>query len=116
MRNIAIFENEVSYVKCVFLLEFSNPKDEGRWKKLVAQSKNVEKLMARMVKDGLVGSEIGTWADNTGRQIYWMPFESMEKFAKFYADEEFQKTMAISTSLIDDIQIRLLRPSISVDD
>jgi hypothetical protein len=98
------------------MIEFSNPKDEARWKKLVAQSKDVEKLMARMVKDGLVGSEIGTWADNTGRQIYWMPFESMDKFAKFYADEEFQKTMAKSTILIDDIQIRLLRPSIAVDD
>ena len=103
-------------MKCVLLIEFSNPKDEARWKKLVAQSKDVEKLMSRMVKDGLVGSEIGTWADNTGRQIYWMPFESMEKFTKFYADEEFQKVMAKSTSLIDDIQIRLLRPSISVDD
>jgi hypothetical protein len=116
MRSITIVESEVSYVKCVFMLEFSNPKDEARWKQLMAQSKDDEKLMARMVKDGLVGSEIGQWADNTGRQILWMPFESMEKFAKFYADEEVQKGMAKSTALIDDIQIRLLRPSLAVDD
>jgi hypothetical protein len=116
MHRITIIAGEVSYVKCVLMLEYSNPKDEARWKQLLAQSKDVEKLMARMVKDGVISSEMGQWADNTGRQIFWMPFENMEKFAKFYADEEFQKGMAKATSLIDDIQIRLLRPSISVDD
>jgi hypothetical protein len=40
----------------------------------------------------------------------------MEKFAKFYGNEDVQKMMAIASGLLDDISIRLLRPGIDVSD
>lgn len=103
-------------MKCVLCIEYRNPKDEGRGKKLLDLQKKLEGKAEKWVKSGLLGPDAEIFADNTGEFMYWIPFESMEKFAKFYGTKEVQQLFAISSGLLDDIRIRLLRPGIDVSD
>lgn len=107
---------EVSDMKCVLCMEYRPPKDEARGKQLAELQKTVAEKAAQWTKSGLLSPDVAIWADNTGRIMYWFPFESMDKFAKFYAHEEVQKLMAKTSVLLDDISIRLLRPGLDVTD
>jgi hypothetical protein len=107
---------EVRSMKCVLCIEYSSPKDEARGKQLLDLQKKVVGKAEEWTKKGLISPDVGLWADNTGRIMYWFPFESMEKFARFYGHEEVQKMMAVASGLLDDISIRLLRPGIDVSD
>lgn len=103
-------------MKCVLCIEYRSPKDEARGKQLLDLQKKLEGKQKEWTKAGLISPDVALWADNTGRIMYWFPFESMEKFAKFYGNMEVQKLMAISSGVLDDISIRLLRPGIAFRD
>lgn len=107
---------EVVIVKCVLCVEYRSPKDEARGKQLLDLQKKITEKAEEWTKSGLIGPDVEMWADNTGRIMYWFPFESMEKFAEFYGHEEVQKMMATASGVLDDISIRLLRPGIDVRD
>ena len=103
-------------VKWVLCVEYRNPKDEARGKRLLDLQKKLEGKAEKWVKSGLLSPDVEIFTDNTGLFVYWFPFESMEKFGKFYDNEEVQKVFAIASGLLDDIRIRLLRPGIDVSD
>ena len=103
-------------MKCVLCVEYNSPKDEARSKQLLDLQTKVAAKTEEWTKSGLLSPDVEMWADNTGRIMYWFPFENMEKFAKFYGNEEVQKLMAIASGLLEDISIRLLRPGIDVRD
>ncbi len=103
-------------MKWVLLVEYRAPKDEARWKQLLELQKILEKKEKEWTKAGIIDTGVEIWADNTGRILYWFPFESMEKFGNFYDHEEVQKLMAKASGLLDDISIRLLRPGLDVSD
>ncbi|MFX1319883.1 MAG: hypothetical protein ACFE9D_02005 [Promethearchaeota archaeon] len=103
-------------MKCVLCVEYRTPKDEVRGKQLLDWQEKLGGKTEEWLKKGLISPDVTFWADNTGRIMYWIPFESMEKFAKFYGNADVQKMMAISSGLLDDISIRLLRPGIDVSD
>ena len=103
-------------MKCVLCVEYTPPRDEARGKQLVEFTEKVVGKFEEWTKKGLLSPDVTMWADNTGRILYWFPFESMEKFAKYYGSEDVQKLMAVASGLLDDISIRLLRPGIDVKD
>jgi len=101
-------------MKAVLMIERHTPKDEERNKKRLKHNYEVmgpywEKLVD---EKGINQVGSGAWADNMGYLVNWIEFETMEDFAKLWEDEGWQKLFAQWVKLVDNVRIRLLRPSI----
>lgn len=95
----------------VHLFEYDNPKDEERNnKKRKFASEVMVPYWEKLVKDKNIKVESSGWSDNTGHQVHWSKFETMEDFAKTRDDERWQQMMARWAYLVDNVKIRLLRP------
>ena len=100
----------------VLLVEYDNPKDDERSKKM--RKFGIEVMgpyWEKLVKEKDIKLEYSPWADNTGRTIRWIKFETMDDFAKMWDDERYQNINARWASFVDNMRIRLLRPAIRYD-
>jgi len=99
----------------VQLYEYDNPKDEERSKKMRKFGREVMRpYWEKLVKEKDIKVESSSWADNTGRTIYWTKFETMEDFSKMRDDERWQQMRARWAYFVDNARIRLLRPGLTV--
>ena len=105
---------EEQKVAVVLFSEWDDAKDEARIRKYAEWSKNKEKGMAwwqKKIKEGVVKS-VSLWSDNAGHNIVWVEFDSIDKFAKLWGDEEYHKLSMEGLPLVDNYRVRLMRPSI----
>jgi hypothetical protein len=99
------------------LWEWDNPKDEERNRKRLEKSKEVNEFFFKIAKERDIKAKSSVWADNTGHIILWSEYENFDEIAKWWLDEEFQILMAEMSLLVDNFNIRWLRPIIpGVDD
>ena len=54
------------------------------------------------------------WTDNTGHLVYIWEFDSLEDYAKFWADKEWHSYWMELNPLVDNLCFRLMRPSITI--
>ena len=72
--------------------------------------KESSKAFATWVKEGII-KDFSSWTDNTGHYIAIFMFESIEKFAQLWNQEEFHRFLSEGSGLISNMKIRLLRPA-----
>jgi len=99
------------------LWEWDNPKDEERNKKRLKKSKEINEYFYKIAKERDIKAKSGVWADGTGHVLMWGEYESFEEVAKWWEDEHLQRLFADLSLLVDNMNIRWLRPMIpGVDD
>ena len=100
-------------MKVVFLVEWDNAKDESRYKKYAEQLKEPRpEWFKKLVEEGIFKGR--NWTDNTGHIIRWVEFENMEAFSKLWNNEEWQKMWLSFNPVVDNLSLRLLRPSVTI--
>jgi hypothetical protein len=87
-------------------MEWDNPKDEARRTKFFDENRR----RAKPAKWEGVGKRT-TWADGTGHIIALWEYESPEDFAKVWNDPEYHQYLRQSYPLLDNIRVRVCRPS-----
>jgi len=98
-------------MKMAMLIEYDNPKDEVRIKKVYEQDDLVTPFWQKKVKEGLV-KNLSNWADNTGHIIIFVEFESGEKLGKFLSDGDFHQIAMKAAESVDNLTYRVLRPAV----
>ena len=94
----------------LLLAEWDNPKDETRLKKVNEWEST---FMQRKIEEGIV-KKVSQWTDGSGH-IYWIAeFDDIDAYAKVWGEEEFHVKMIRWNRLVDNMSIRLLRPTMSV--
>ena len=101
---------EVKRMKVVMLVECNTPKETERNKKRYQFSDEHLKPYWDK-KDKEVNMNRSGWSDGSGTVITWMEFETLEDFNKVWGDEEFQILMARWSYNVDNVKIRILRPT-----
>jgi len=97
-------------MKVVILLEYKTPKEAERNKKRYKfGDENLTPYFNK--KDKEVKMNRSGWSDGSGTVISWMEFETLEDFNKVWGDEEFQILMARWSYNVDDVKVRILRPT-----
>ena len=106
---------KVTGMPVVYLMEWDIPKDEERSEK---RRKWFREVMMpnweKIVEEKGIKFKGGSWSDNTGHTIWWNRFETMEDFAKAWDDERWQQMSARWAYFVDNLRIRLLRPSVTI--
>ena len=106
---------KVTVMTVVQLVEWDNPKDPERHiKQLKYWSEVIGPYWDKLVKEKGIKVESTAWSDNTGHMINWNEFETVEDFAKLWEDEGWQQRLAAFQHLLDNMRIRLLRPSLTI--
>jgi hypothetical protein len=107
---------KVNGMKVVLFMEFDNPKDGSRFKKYAEQTREPDpEWVKKLVEESNV--KYSDWTDNTGHIISWFEFENMEAFSKMWYTEEWQKRIQLKLSpLVDNLRIRLLRPTVTISE
>ena len=75
--------------------------------KLMTESSNA---FAAWDKEGII-MEFHSWTDNTGHYIVFFAFESIEKFAQLWNQQEFHRFLSEGSGFVTNIRIRLMRPA-----
>jgi hypothetical protein len=104
-------------LKIAILVEWDNAKDESRYKKYGEVTGEMMKqgpvaTVKKLVEEGVAKG--GAWADNTGHIINLFEFENMEAFGKVWTDSEWHMRYLQINPLVDNMRVRVLRPSIPV--
>jgi hypothetical protein len=68
----------------------------------------------KLIEEKDIKVEPSVWFDNTGHVVEWHKYETMENFCKFWNDERAQQNWARYAYLVDNMKIRLLRPSVTI--
>lgn len=104
-------------MKVGMIFEWDNPKDEERNKKRLEKSKEINEYFYKIAEERRIKAKGSVWADGTGHVIQWSENESLEEFSKWWEDMHLQQLLAELSLLVDNMNIRLLRPMIpGVDD
>jgi hypothetical protein len=99
-------------MKVLGLITWENPKsDEGLKKYYENLEKYREYRTERREKYNVKSSG---WSDGTGKMYNLDEFESLEAYAKFWDDEEFQKNFVHFCRLVNNVKVEVLREGISV--
>jgi len=99
------------------LWEWDNPKDNERNRKRLEKSKEINEYFYKIAKEREIKAKSSVWADGTGHVLMWGEYESLEEVAKWWEDEQLQRLFAEMSLLVDNMNIRWLRPMIpGVDD
>ena len=99
-------------MKVLVVTTWENPKcDEGLKKYYENLEKYREYRTERRKKHNVKSS---AWGDGTGKMYVLDEYESYEAYAKFVDDEEFQKDFINLCRLVNNVEVKLLRGSISV--
>ena len=75
--------------------------------KLMTQS---SKAFANWTKEGII-KDFHSWTDNTGHYMVFFLFESIEKFAQLWNQDDFHEFLSEGSGLIDGVRLRLMRPA-----
>ncbi|MHA2272343.1 MAG: hypothetical protein ACXACI_10800 [Candidatus Hodarchaeales archaeon] len=102
-------------MELLLLIEWKNPIEEDRWKKLAELGQKIEKYWEPKLEAGTI-KDIGTWSDNTNSFVYLLKFENGEAFAKVWNDEEFHRLASSWSSLVDCPSFRVLRPGLPMQE
>ena len=94
------------------LWEWDNPKDEERNRKRLEKSKEVNEYFYNIAKERKIKAKSSVWADGTGHVLMWGEYENFEEVAKWWEDEHLQRLFAEMSLLVDNMNIRWLRPMI----
>lgn len=90
------------------LLEFDIPKgDLTQYNKIMSK---VAKKFAEWEKKEII-KQYHSWADNCGYIFTFVLFESIDKFAELWKLPEYHEYFSSGTSVVDNPQIKLLRPA-----
>lgn len=104
----------MSTMTVVLLWEWDNPKDEARNKKrLKFDREEGAPFWEKKRKEG-IKLKMTSWSDNTGHIVGWMEFETMDDFSKLWEDKEWQQQVTKWSYLVDNVSVRLLRPTITL--
>lgn len=94
-------------------LEQDNPKDKTR---MTEYRKWVEEdwfpYIQKKQEEGVC--KMTGLSDNTGHVMALFEFEDMEALAKIWDDEKYHRIMIKGNRLVDNLKIRLCRPSIRI--
>lgn len=68
------------------------------------------KAFAAWKKKGIV-KDFHSWTDNTGHFIVFILFESMDKFAELWNEQDYHNIISESSMFLENMQLRLMRPA-----
>ena len=94
------------------LSEIESPRDRDRQKRyLKFLNEESAIIWEKAEKEGIKFTS-SAWNDNSNHTIIWVEFETVEDFAKLWGDHEFQSMMSSRAMLVDNCNVRILRPGI----
>jgi hypothetical protein len=104
----------VDDVSVYLLWEWENAKEEERTK--MRRNHYVEVLRPYYEKKRSEGVDWESLdlTDGTGRMVRLDKFDDIDDFDKIWNDEEWQKACARYSYFVDNIRVRILRPSILI--
>jgi len=88
--------------------EFDAPK--GNLEPYLKLLKESSKAFEGFFKKGII-KDYHSWTDNTGHYVIFFLFESIEKFAEIWSQDDFHKFMSESSLIVENTRIRLMRPA-----
>jgi uncharacterized protein (DUF1330 family) len=98
-------------MRVLVLMTWENPKSDEGLKKYY---ENLEEYRQyRTERRDKYNVKSSGWSDGTGKMYNLIEFESYEAYAKFYDDEEFQKSFIHFCRLIKNAKTVVLREAIS---
>ena len=99
------------------LWEWDNPKDEEKNKKRLEKSNEINTYFYKIAEEREIKAKSSVWADGTGHVLMWSEYESFDEIAKWWHDDHLQTLLAEYSILVNNFNIRWLRPMIpGVDD
>ena len=97
-------------MKVLVLITWENPtSDDGLKKYYEYLNKHSQSWTKRREKYNVKTSN---WSNGTGKMYHMSEFENYDAFAKFYDDEEFQKTGIRFYRLVKNPKMKVLREPI----
>jgi hypothetical protein len=96
-------------MKICTITEWDNFKDTEKIKAYYEFVKKNTPFLEKLDKE--LGSLRSSWADGTGHVVSIVEYPSVEAYAKVLNNEEYQKLMVNLARRIQNVSIRVLRPS-----
>jgi len=99
-------------MKVLVMTTWDNPKSEEGLKKYYENLEKYGEYRAERRKKYKVKSS--NWGEGTGKMYVLDEYESYEAYAKFMDDEELQKNIINFCRLVNNVEVKVLRESLSV--
>ena len=97
-------------MKVLVMTTWENPKsDEGQKKYYEYMNKHGQYWTERAKKYNVKAS---SWSDGTGKMYGLREFESYDAYARYFDDEEFQKSMIHFFRTVKNVEMKVLREPI----